>query len=380
MRPLNGLLVLDFSTLLPGPLASLLLAEAGAQVIKVERPGSGEDMRSYEPPWGAASAIFALLNRGKKSIALNLKDPADKQRLLPLIERADIIVEQFRPGVMQRLGLDYDTLAAINPKLIYCSISGYGQRGPKRDKVGHDLNLIAETGFLALSMGDPQHAVMPPTAIADIAGGAYPAMINILLALAERTQTGRGRHLDVSMSDGLFSLSYWALGVGWATGRWPGNQTDLVNGGTPRYRLYASRDGKAIAAAPLEQRFWETFCDIIALPTKYRDDNIDPKATTDAIAHILRSEDADVWHRRFSARECCCSVVVDMQSAVSDPHFKARGLFDHILKNEAGAQMSALPVPIDAAFRASPEAPLSAPPLGCDNGILPPVQVPSAKR
>src|SRR5712691_3888916 len=211
MRPLAGLFVLDFSTLLPGPMATLLLAEAGAEVVKIERPGRGEEMRGHAPKWGPDSVSFALLNRGKRSVALDLKDPADRAGLAPLVERADVIVEQFRPGVMARLGLGYDAVAKINPRIVYCSISGYGQTSPKRDVAGHDLNYIGDAGLLALSMGDPSRPVVPPALIADIAGGAYPAVLNILLGLEERRRTGHGRHLDIAMADNLFPFMFWAI-------------------------------------------------------------------------------------------------------------------------------------------------------------------------
>ncbi len=213
--PLEGVLVLDFSTLLPGPMASLFLAEAGAEVIKVERPGQGEEMRVYQPRWGVSSVNFAILNRGKKSLALDLKDPADKAKIMPLIEKADVVIEQFRPGVMARLGLDYDTVAAINPGVV-CSITGYGQDGPKRDVAGHDLNYLGDTGMLALSMGTAETPVIPPALIADIAGGAYPAMMNILLALREKDRTGKGINIDVSMADK--SVPVHVLGHGQCAG------------------------------------------------------------------------------------------------------------------------------------------------------------------
>src|SRR5439155_4536112 len=215
MQPLEGLLVLDFSTLLPGPMATLLLAEAGAEVVKVERP-SGEEMRSYRPRWGRESVNFALLNRGKKSLALDLKSDEDRKKLAPLLARADVIVEQFRPGVMARLGLDYDDIARINPRMIYCSISGYGQDGPKRDVAGHDLNYVGDTGLLALSMGSTRNPVVPPALIADIAGGAYPTVMNVLLALQQRARTGRGCYCDIAMAGNLFPFTYWGLGNGFA--------------------------------------------------------------------------------------------------------------------------------------------------------------------
>lgn len=363
MRPLSGIFVLDFSTLLPGPMASLLLAEAGAEVIKIERPGHGEDMRAYAPAWGRDSVSFALLNRGKRSLALDLKDAADRAHLDRLIDRADVVIEQFRPGVMERLGLGYAALSARRPRLVYCSITGYGQTGPKRDVAGHDLNYIGDAGLLALSSGPAGQPTVPPALIADIAGGAYPAVMNILLALREAEATGKGRHLDVAMADNLFPFMYWALGTGFATGRWPGDGVDLVTGGTPRYRLYPTADGRLLAAAPIEQKFWDEFCAIIELPEPLRDDRRDPAGTTEAVASIVAARPASYWRERIAGRDCCCSVVATVEEAVADPHFKARGLFDHFVRNEVAAELPALPVPIDPGFRAPPGSVETAPGL-----------------
>jgi alpha-methylacyl-CoA racemase len=365
MRPLEGVLVLDFSTLVPGPLATLLLAEAGAEVIKVERPGRGDEMRSYEPRLEDESVNFLLLNRGKKSIAVDLKSQAGREKLRPLLERADVLVEQFRPGVMDRLGFGYEAVATINPRIVYCSITGYGQSGPLRDAAGHDLNYIAKTGLLALSMGTPETPVVPPALIADIAGGAYPAVMNILLALRERYITGTGRRLDVAMTDNLFTFMYWAQGAGLATGTWPGNGADLVTGGTPRYRLYPTADGRMVAAAPIEQRFWDTFCDIIGLDPRWRDDGRDPAGTTAEVARVIGSRDAAAWEAVFEGKDCCCCVVRGLEEAFGDPHFGSRGLFSHDVKH-AGASIGALPVPIDRGFRGPPRA-LETPELGQHN-------------
>lgn len=367
MRPLEGLFVLDFSTLLPGPLATLLLAEAGAEVVKIERPGRGEEMRGRMPKWGTDSASFALLNRGKQSVALDLKNPAERARLQPLVERADVIVEQFRPGVMARLGLDYDAVAKVNPGVVYCSISGYGQIGPKRDIAAHDLNYVGDAGLLGLSMGDPSRPVLPPALIADIAGGAYPAVLNILLGLEERRRTGCGRHLDVAMADNLFPLMFWAIGYGLVAGRWPGNGTGYVTGGSPRYGLYPTKDGRVLAAAPLEQKFWETFCDIIGLEPDLRDDDKDSAATKARVAAIIATEPADVWRSRFVGKDCCCSIVASVGDAFTDPHYVARGVFRYVLANPEGATMPALPVPLDPGFRAAPAAVIASPALGADN-------------
>ena len=365
MRPLQDVMVLDFTTLLPGPMATLLLAEAGAEVLKIERPG-GEDMRHYAPHWGRDSASFALLNRGKKSIALDLKDAADRARLAPLLARADILVEQFRPGVMARLGLGYDSLASINPRMIYCSITGYGQTGPKRDVAGHDLNYIGDAGLLALSTGPAAQPVVPPALTADIAGAAYPAVMNILLAMTERARTGKGRHLDIAMTESVFPFAFWALGEGHATGHWPGNGDRLLSGGTARYRLYPTRDGKIVAAAPIEQRFWLVFCRLIGLEDEYVHEK-NAAATVARVTNIIRQRDAADWRARFAGEDCCCSIVQTLQEALDDPHFAARAVFAHRLTNGHGHSMPALPVPIDPAFRAAPETPLSAPALGADN-------------
>jgi len=367
MRPLEGLFVLDFSTLLPGPLATLLLAEAGAEVVKIEPPGRGEEIRSHTPKWGRDSVAFALLNRGKRSIALDLKDVTQRGRLQPLVKRADVIVEQFRPGVMERLGLDYDSVAKVNPMVVYCSISGFGQTGPKRDVAAHDLNYIGDAGLLALSMGDLSRPVVPPALIADIAGGAYPAVLNILLALEERRRTGRGRRLDVAMADNLFPLMFWAIGHGLVTGTWPGNGEGYVTGGSPRYGLYPTKDGRVVAAAPLEQKFWETFCHLIGLEGEFRDDAKNSAATKARIAAIIATETADTWRSRFAGNDCCCSIVVSVGDAFTDPHYKARGVFQHVLTNPEGATMPALPVPLDPDFRATPAAAIASPALGADN-------------
>ncbi|GAB5467224.1 MAG: CaiB/BaiF CoA-transferase family protein [Rhodospirillales bacterium] len=368
-KPLAGIKVLDFSTLLPGPMAGLILAEAGATVIKIERPG-GEDMRAYDPAWGKEAVNFALLNRGKKSLALDLKDPEAIARLRPLIAEADVFLEQFRPGVMERLGLGYEAVKAINPEVIYCAITGYGATGPKRRVAGHDLNYIGDSGLLALSHGSPSDPVLPPALIADIAGGTYPAVMNILLALLQRERGGGGSFLDIAMTDSLFTFQYWAMGAGLATGRWPASGDGLVTGGTPRYFLYPTSDGRLLAAAPLEEKFWAAFCAVVDLPEAWRDDAKDPTGTQRAVAEIVVKQPASHWEPLFAAADCCCSIVKSLEEALADPHFRARGLFEGRLANEAGAEMIALPVPLAPVFRDRDDKPKSAPPLGADNDEL----------
>lgn len=367
MQPLSGVVVLDFSTTLPGPLATLLLAEAGAEVVKIEPP-AGDSMRGYWPQWGADSAIFAMLNRGKRSLSLDLKDKAAVERVLEMVREADIVVEQFRPGVMTRLGLGYETLSAINPRLIYCSITGYGQTGPRAPDAGHDLNYIGDTGFLALSMGDAADAVLPAAPIGDIGGGTYPAVVNILLALEERRRTGRGRHIDIAMSENVFTFAYWALAAGFGGGVWPKEGGHMVTGNSPRYRVYATRDGTGLVVAALEEKFWVTFCDTIGLDPALHDDARHPDATARAIAQIVASADAAEWNDRFAGKDCCVTLLNSLENAVRDPHFAIRGVFSARVANEAGTEMPALPVPVAREFRVSPDGVLPSPALGASNG------------
>mgnify|MGYP001047220223 CR=1 FL=1 len=348
--PLAGIRVLDFSNLLPGPLASLLLAEAGAEVIKVERPGSGDEMRGYEPGWDDASGNFALLNRGKTSLCADLKDDGDRSHVRALARSADVVIEQFRPGVMERLGLGYETLSEGNPGLIYCSITGYGQSGERSMKAGHDLNYMAETGVLGLARASDGAPALPPVLAADIGAGAYPAVINILLALQKRAATGRGCHLDVAMSDNLFTFAYWGISAGLAGGRWPRPGGELTTGGSPRYRIYRTADGEYLAVAPIEERFWQVFCDRIGLAPADRDDRPDPAATIRKVAERIAARSGAEWRERFAGADACVSVVDSLQQALAHPAFAERGLFDRVVAGR-GTRMPALPVPIADCLR-----------------------------
>jgi alpha-methylacyl-CoA racemase len=200
---------------------------------------------------------------------------------------------------MDRLGLGYDDLKAHIPGLIYCSITGYGQDGPKAGVAAHDLNYIAETGLLGLSAGPDGAPVVPPALIADIAAGSWPAVINILLALQERIRTGTGRHLDVSMTDNLFPFMYWALGQAAVGAGWPRPGQELVTGGSPRYAIYRTKDDRFLAAAPLEERFWRRFTELIGLAEALRHDADDPQATRTAIAAIIETHHAAHWREVF---------------------------------------------------------------------------------
>lgn len=355
MQPLAGLKVVDFSTLLPGPLASLMLAEAGAEVVKVERPGHGDESRLM------SSSVFAMLNRGKRSLCVDLKDGRQRAELLDVIARADILIEQFRPGVMARSGLGWDAVRKINPRLIYCSITGYGQSGPKASRAGHDLNYLAEAGVLSQSRS------MPPVLIADIVGGAYPAVINILLALAARGRDGAGRHMDVAMTDNLYPLMFWDLAQGLVAGEWPPAGQGFFTGGVPRYRLYETADNRMLAVGAVEDRFWVEFCAAIDLPVSLRDDRRDPAATAQGVADLVRRHPSDHWRAVFADKDACCSVVEDLEAALNAPHTKSRDLFGYGVQLDGGQPIPALPVAVVSAFRSDRRV-VAAPRLGEANG------------
>ena len=360
---LEGIKVIDFSTLLPGPLASLFLSETGAEVIKIEKPGVGDEIRLSNPQWGEQSVSFSLLNRGKKSLSLDLKDPKNLKILIPILKEADIIIEQFRPGVMKRLGLDYESIKKINQDIIYVSITGYGQYGPKSMVAGHDLNYIGNAGLLSISMGRENDTVVPPALVADIAGGSYPAVINILLALRKRDLNKEGSYIDLSMTENLFPFMFWGLGSGFAHNKWPGNSDGVLSGGSPRYNIYKTSDGSYVAAAPLEDRFWNKFCEAIELPKKFIKMQNDQEKVIQEIRKIIGQKEKNYWLDVFNKADCCCSIVKSIKEAINDNHFKVRKIFENKIINNLGEEIPALPIPVDMQFRKDQKR-ASAPNLG----------------
>lgn len=356
MSPLEGIVVLDFSTLLPGPLASLFLAEAGAEVIKVERPGEGDAMR-------ASPADFDMLNAGKRSIALDLKAQGAVAALRPLIARCDILVEQFRPGTMERLGLGYEAVRAIRPDIIYCSINGYGSTGPYADTPGHDLTYAAESGLLGLTAGADGAPVVPWALVADVGGGTYPALVNLLLALRRRDRGGGGCRIEIAMFDGLYAFSPWALAESHATGAWPKPNRHAASGGSPRYRLYATADGRHLAVACPEPKFWTNFCALIGLPGDLAASDDWPAASA-AVARIVATRSAADWDALFAGKDVCCAVVRTPEEAAAGPLLAARRL----LEAPRPGVPPALPLPIAPALRGPQRRP--APGLGEHDALI----------
>ena len=314
--PLEGVRVLDFTSRLPGPLATALMAQAGASVHKIEPP-DGDTLNRSTPLWPEAPAFYRALNGGKERTTLDLRAAPDRERLIPLLDSADVLVEGFRPGAMARLGLDYVTVSATRPRLVYCSISGYGQHGPRRLRAGHDLSYLAETGVLSLLTAADGTPVVPGALIADVAAGSLCAVKDVALALFARERTGRGAHVDCSMADNLALFAWWGASNGSASGRWPRPAGDLFTGASPRYRCYRTRDGRWLAVAAIEQQFWERLCDALAVPSGLRDDARDPAATAAAVAAGVAERDAAHWRAVFAGVDACCAVVEDVETACS---------------------------------------------------------------
>ncbi len=333
--PLAGLRVLDLSSRLPGPLASLMLAQTGARVLRIERPPHGEETRAMAPQIDGVSAHYRWMNRGKDTLLLDLKADADRQQFETLLQATDILIEQFRPGVMDRLGYGPDTLMARHPALIYCSISGYGRHDPRSLRPAHDLNYQADAGLVsAAAPGERGVPVLPTVLLGDIAGGSYPAMLNIVLAVLQRTRTGRGSFIDIAMSQNVELFAFWWTIEGTLTGRWPVPGRGRHSGGTPRYNLYATRDGRTLAVGALEDRFWAEFLDGVGLVLPDGLERDDPQAAIGRVAAHLASQDADHWLARLAGRDACCNLVADPRKAAGS----------------AAARLPEIPLPIAPQF------------------------------
>ncbi|MEU6188067.1 CaiB/BaiF CoA-transferase family protein [Nocardia sp. NPDC047038] len=352
--PLSGVRVLDLSTLLPGPVATLFLAEAGADVVKLERPGRGDEMRSYEPRFGEASANYAILNRHKRAFAVDLKDPAQRDRALELAAEADVVVEQFRPGVADRLGLGYEAVSSANSRVVYCSINGYGSAGPYATRAGHDLNYLAESGLLGVVVDRRGSPTLPVSVLADIAAGAYPAVVNILLALRQVEATGRGAHVEVAMTSNLQVLGYGYFATHQVDGNWPVPGGELLTGGSPRYQIYPTADGRHIACAALEDKFWRRLTEIVGLDEELLDDAGQEQRVIAALAEIFSARHSDFWRDLLSSEDVCTSVVATWEESVAAGLVQVDGPDRVSLPGAADRSFATLPSPLAPALRRAP--------------------------
>jgi alpha-methylacyl-CoA racemase len=330
-QPLSGIRILDLSRLLPGAYASQMLADFGAEVIKIEEPGSG-DYGRFMPPQlaGGMSLYFVAINRNKRSMTLNLKAPEGREIFLRMVRQADVVLESFRPGVMERLGLGYEQLKEVHPGLVYCAISGYGQDGPYRLRAGHDLNYAGYAGLLDYNRGPRGEPAMPPTQLGDLAGGSFMAVIGIMTALFGRTQTGEGRMIDVSMTEGVMSLLPLTATAYLNTGVAPQPGRTALDGGLPCYNMYETQDGKHITLAALEYKFWHTFCTRIGhlelLPFHTPVGPGEREEAIDMLRAIFKTRTRDEWIAELAEIDACVGPVYSIDEALNDQHAQARGV------------------------------------------------------
>ncbi len=326
--PLAGVRVLDLSRLLPGPFCTLILSDLGASVDKLEDPHVGDYLRVFPPLKNGLSGRFNALNRDKRSICLDLKQADGRAALLKLVEKYHVVVESFRPGVMDRLGVGWAALSAINPKLVLCSISGYGQTGPLRDKAGHDLNYISLAGVLGLAGPSDHTPPVPPVQLADLAGGALWGAVGILSALYGARANGIGRQVDVSMCEGSLAFLIPDLGNYDASGQPPRRGAELLNGGAAAYSVYRTRDGRFLSVGALEPKFWAAFNQAIGRAVDLSELVAAEQAPIRAdIARLIGEKTRDEWELIFSGVDGCVEPVLAPDEIERHPQHVARRMF-----------------------------------------------------
>ncbi|MFH1155440.1 MAG: CaiB/BaiF CoA-transferase family protein [Pseudomonadota bacterium] len=338
---LQSLKILDFTTLLPGPFATMALADLGADIIRVEAPGRPDLMRGVPPFDGEFSAWHSVLNRSKRSIALDLKKGGAKDVVKRLILSHDIVVEQFRPGVMDRLGIGYDALKSVKSDIIYCSITGYGQSGPWRDRAGHDNNYLSIAGVMSASGRSGQAPSPMGVQIADVTGGSYGAITGILAAVIHRHVTGQGQHVDISMLDASLYMNTLNLSKYLVAGENPGPEQEWLNGGS-YYDFYQTSDGRVFSVGSLETKFWEGFChamgreDLIAMGQEGSPDSA--RKLKAEIAAIFASRPYTWWKEKFARLDVCVEPVLTASEVVDHPQVRARGMVVEVPKPGGGIQ------------------------------------------
>ena len=338
-RPLDGVRVLDLSRLYPGPFCSMLLADFGADVLCVED-------RRYEGEPSMPSAM-----RGKRHACLDLKRPEGREIFLALVDRADVLLEGFRPGVTERLGIGYEALRARNRRLVYCSVTGYGQTGPWRDLVGHDLNYVAMAGLLDQTGSGPDAPpAIPGTQLADVAGGGMQAALGILLALHARERTGEGQHVDVSMTDGVMGMMGYATTFWWMAGQKLERGRSMLTGRYPWYRTYRCADGRYLSIGAVERRFWTVLCGHFGRPA-WAPLQHDEALLAEMHAFFearFGSKSRDAWFEELRPLAVCVAPVLDVEEAFESEHARARGLVAEVEVDGRRQKLLGVPLKLSA--------------------------------
>jgi alpha-methylacyl-CoA racemase len=331
-KPLSGIRILDLTRLLPGPVATMHLADMGAEVIKIEDPGVGDYARSIGHVRNAVSQIFIAVNRGKQSVRLDLKDAGQRNEFLGMVDDADVVVESFRPGVMDKLGIGWNVLKQRNPKLVMCAISGYGQDGLFADLAGHDINYIGYAGMLEQNVGSDGVPALPNLQIGDLLGGAQSAVQGILAALLGVKMGGEGRFVDVSMADAVFAHNIMPVVAVNNFGRPAAPGRDLLTGGVPCYNVYRTKDGRFMAVGALELKFWEACCEVLERPdlkakhwsAGQQIGGTEAMAVKAELDTIFGRRTLEEWIAKFADADCCVTPILRADEAVAHPLFKGR--------------------------------------------------------
>lgn len=365
--PLVGIRILDMSRLLPGPLATMMLADMGAEVIKIEDPASPDQVRNFPPFIGDTAAYYLAINRSKRSLAINYNTEEGRQIIYQLVQDADVLVEQYRPGVMDKIGLGYEKLKSINPKLVYVSITGYGQTGPWAQEAGHDLNYIARAGLLGITGTAEGQPIIPGGQIADIAGGSYMAMNAILAALWSRERTQQGQHVDVSMMDAVMPLGTFAFARTQADGQAVKPSGHELSGKLPNYNVYKCADGQYVALGALEPKFWEGFCKAVNKPDWQQgllwEGEALEKLKQEAAQLFATRTQAD-WLTLSNQYDFCLSAVLAMGELEQQNHIQHR---DMVVEQQTAEGLAYKSFGIPLKFSETPGAiAWPAPALGAD--------------
>jgi crotonobetainyl-CoA:carnitine CoA-transferase CaiB-like acyl-CoA transferase len=318
----------------------MLLADLGADVLKVEDPKTGDYIRWWEPKIGNNSGFHVILNRNKRSLTLNLKSAEGKEIFKRLAADADVVLEGFRPGVMDRLGLGYDILKGLNPRLVFCSITGFGSNGSRSQKAGHDINYLALNGVLSYC-GRSGPPTLPGVQIADIGGGGLLAAFSIMAALLARERSGKGQYIDISMTDGAMTWNCLRWGKLLAEQTAPSPGDDFLNHGFACYNIYETRDGRYMSLGALEPQFWKAFCCGVDHPEWNQPNYFEPgphqTLLQGEIASLFQHKTQAEWIELFSKVDCCCEPILNLQEVMSDPEFKKREMVVDMIHESWGA-------------------------------------------
>jgi crotonobetainyl-CoA:carnitine CoA-transferase CaiB-like acyl-CoA transferase len=334
--------VLDLTRLLPGAMATLHLADMGADVVKIEDTGAGDYSRAMGRVRDGMSDSFRLLNRNKRAIRLDLKQNRGRDAFLRLAKATDVVVEGFRPGVAAKLGVGYDAVAAVNARIVYCSISGYGQDGPYAGRAGHDINYVGYAG-VGDQIGTGDGPVVPNFQIADLLGGALVPAMGILAALLDARASGRGRHVDVAMTDAALAHAVFPLLGYLEQGKAPARGTGMLDGGLPCYNLYRTKDGRFMAVGALERKFWTMLCDMLGCPElagKHIVYGAEASPVKERIAKVFASRTQAEWAKVFADADCCVSPVLGIDESLENEQLRARGM----IVEQNGVVQFALPL------------------------------------